>query len=188
MRIWTNRWAYLIALALPLVSLEAKAARLSDGNVYFTHPPNLVSSSVTETQTFAWNSLYYFTLSLPPDAGEPLQRVAIAQRDGSTAVRQIHYDLNATRAVLGNRYHHTASLTLGTTTYDQPSQTVVVNFDPPVPPGSTVTIELHPERNPQIGGTYLLGVTAFPAGDPAHGQFLGFGRFQFDEPDNSLAF
>ncbi|HEY9294790.1 MAG TPA: DUF2808 domain-containing protein [Phormidium sp.] len=43
---------------------------------------------------------------------------------------------------------------------------------------------LDPVRNPCFSGVYLFGVTAFPQGEKAHGQFLGFGRFHFYDRRN----
>lgn len=37
-----------------------------------------------------------------------------------------------------------------------------VAFNPPVPPGQTVTIRLRSVRNPQFGGIYLFRVAAYP--------------------------
>ena len=53
-----------------------------------------------------------------------------------------------------------------------------IAFDPPVSPGTTVTVALRAKRNPS-GGVYLFGVTAFPAGERSWGQFLGYGRLHF---------
>lgn len=55
---------------------------------------------------------------------------------------------------------------------------LVVGFDPPIPPGKTVTIQLYPVRNPTIAGTYLYGVTAFPTGKKPFGQYLGVGQIR----------
>jgi Protein of unknown function (DUF2808) len=55
---------------------------------------------------------------------------------------------------------------------------VVVNFDPPVRPGTTVRVSVRSLENPISGGTYLFGITAFPAGEMGYGQFLGYGRIQ----------
>jgi hypothetical protein len=60
-----------------------------------------------------------------------------------------------------------------------------VTFDPPVPPGKIITIGLRPTRNPLYDGVYLFRVTAFPPGEKATGQFLGFGRLQFYTDGNS---
>lgn len=179
---WLTTALAAIATVGTLV-IPAEAVRLSDGRVYFVQPPRLTDSTTTRTQTSAWGATYYFTLTVPEDAGEPLQRVAIAQRDGSTSARLVQYDLEDTRAFIGTRSRRGEALTVGETTFDRDTQTVTVTFDPPVPPGTTVTLGLRPDRNPDAGGTYLFGVTAYPAGDVPYGQFLGYGRFQFDDPE-----
>jgi hypothetical protein len=71
---------------------------------------------------------------------------------------------------------------------DRKTRMVSVTFDPPIAPGQTVTVGLRPVRNPNVGGVYLFGVTAFPAGEKVHGQFLGFGRLQFYEARDSWFF
>jgi hypothetical protein len=55
----------------------------------------------------------------------------------------------------------------------------VVQFDPPVAPGTTVRVSIPAIANPQSGGTYLFGVTAFPAGENSSGQFLGYSQIRF---------
>ncbi|MBD3885266.1 DUF2808 domain-containing protein [Phormidium tenue FACHB-886] len=171
--------------ALPDQSGQAVELR---GQVYFDHPPALLDASTTQRQTATSSAVHYFTLSVPADAGEPLQRVEIAQRDSSNSVKLIRYEADETRAFLGTRRDRQSELTLGETTYDRDSQTISVSFDPPVPPGETVTIGLRPVRNPLQDGIYLFGVTAFPAGENPSGQFLGYGRLTFDKPDSPFFF
>lgn len=151
------------------------AVQLADGTVYFVQPPRLVGATTTFNEADVWGATYYFTLSVPDNAGEPLQRVTIAQREG---VENIRYNLKDTQAFEGTRRNPGARLPLGTVTKDQNTETISVTFDPPVSPGKTVTIALYPWRNPP-GGVYLFGVTAFPPGEKVHGQFLGFGRIHF---------
>jgi hypothetical protein len=55
----------------------------------------------------------------------------------------------------------------------------IVQFDPPVAPGTTVRVSIPAIANPQSGGTYLFGVTAFPAGENSSGQFLGYSQIRF---------
>lgn len=62
-----------------------------------------------------------------------------------------------------------------------------MSFDPPVPPATTVTLRLRPERNPRISGIYLFGVTAYPTA-AKRGQFLGYGRLHFYDRDSNLFF
>jgi hypothetical protein len=171
---WTNSWTN---------RSSAQAVELRDGQIYFIRPPALVGAITTHNSVFFRRPSYYFTLDVPTDAGEPLGQVVINQKDGGTAARRVRYRLDATEAFLGTRGDRGESLSLGTTTFDRDNQTVTVRFDPPVPPGNTVTIRLRPERNPRLGGVYLFGVTAYPAGETPYGQFLGYGRFNIYERD-----
>ena len=170
------------------LTLSSQAVQLRDGKVYFVHPPSLVSAATTERQTSSSGASYYFTLSVPEDAGEPLQQVEIAQRDGSTQARLIQFDAEASRAFIGTRRDRGDELNLGGNRFDRDAQTLSVVFDPPVPPGTTVTLELQPKRNPRRDGIYLFGVTAYPSGTDAYGQFLGYGRLQFDSSDRGFPF
>ncbi|HEY9748410.1 MAG TPA: DUF2808 domain-containing protein [Allocoleopsis sp.] len=162
-----------------------QAVTLADGTVYFVQPPRLLKATTTQSATYAWSATYYFTLELPENAGEPLQRVTIAQREGVDVLR---YDLEDSRAFVGQPTGKRQAIPLGAVTADRKTRTVSVTFDPPIAPGQTVTIGLRPVRNPNIGGVYLFGVTAFPAGEKAHGQFLGFGRLQFYEARDAWFF
>ncbi|MDZ8184193.1 MAG: DUF2808 domain-containing protein [Nostoc sp. ChiSLP02] len=154
----------------------AQAVQLRDGLVYFVQPPRLVEATTTYKDVNVWGATYYFTINLPENAGESLGKVTIAQREGSENIR---YDLDDTRAFVGTRDRKEAQLSLGPVTRERKTRTITVNFDPPVTPGQTVTIALRPVKNPSFSGVYLLGVTAFPVGENSHGQFLGYGRFQF---------
>lgn len=153
-----------------------QAVQLRDGTVYFVQPPKLVDATTTYKDVNVWGATYYFTINVPENAGEPLQKVTIAQREGTENIR---YHLNDTRAFVGERGRKESRLTLGAVTAERKTRTVTVNFEPPITPGQTITIALRPVSNPSFSGVYLMGVTAFPVGDKSHGQFLGFGRFQF---------
>lgn len=175
-------------LAYHSFTLSSQAVQLRDGKVYFVHPPSLVSAATTERRASASGASYYFTLTIPADAGEPLQRVEIAQRDGSTQARLVQFDAEETRAFMGTRRDRGDELDLGENNFNRETQTLSIVFDPPVSPGATVTLELQPRRNPRRDGIYLFGVTAYPAGTEAHGQFLGYGRLQFDGSDRFFPF
>ncbi|MBW4517483.1 MAG: DUF2808 domain-containing protein [Timaviella obliquedivisa GSE-PSE-MK23-08B] len=168
--------------------MSSQAVQLRDGKVYFVHPPSLVNVATTERQTSASSASYYFTLSIPEDAGEPLQKVVIAQRDGSTRARLVQFDAEDSRAFVGTRRDRGDELNLGENYFDRDAQTLSIVFDPPVSPGNTVTLELQPRRNPRRDGVYLFGVTAYPPGTAPYGQFLGYGRLQFDGSDRSFPF
>jgi Protein of unknown function (DUF2808) len=172
----TSLAAFLLgsAIALP----PTQAVQLADGTVYFVQPPSLVNVRTTEDRTAVRGATYYFTVSIPEEAGEPLQRIAIAQEDGDHFTRQVEFNVEESRTFVGTPRRQGEGLT-SVTTYDETSQTLSVTFDPPINPGTTLTIGLRPERNPLTDTVYLFGVTAFPAGEIAHGQFLGFGRLHF---------
>jgi hypothetical protein len=159
-----------------VASQRSQAIQLADGTVYFAQPPRLVEAATTQNSLRVWGATYYFTISLPANASEPLQQVTFNQKQGVDTLR---YNLEETRAFEGTRRNRGTELKLAAGMLDQDPQTVVVNFNPPVTPGKTVTIGLRPVYNPNVSGVYLFGVTAFPAGEKTHGQFLGFGRLQF---------
>ena len=73
------------------------------------------------------------------------------------------------------------TITLKSTTFDPNTQTITVIFDPPVPPGNTVSIGLKPVRNPDYGGVYQFGITAYPPGENSPGLYLGVGRLAIYE-------
>lgn len=154
----------------------APAIQLADGTVFFAQPPRLVEATTTQKSTYVWGATYYFTLSLPENAGEPLQQVTVSQTEGTDTLR---FDLEDTRSFEGTRWEKGTKLGLGQVTKDPRTGSISVKFDPPLPPGKTVTIGLRPHQNPRYSGIYLFGVTAFPAGQKAHGQFLGYGRLHF---------
>lgn len=162
-------------------SQQTLAIRLADGTVYFAQPPRLVNATTTFRNPGV-PATYYFTLSLPETAGEPLQRVTFIQKEG---IEDITFNLKRTQAEADPLSDSKQQLTLGEVTRDRKTQTVSVTFNPPVPAGRTVKIGLRSARNPLYGGIYLFGVTAFPVGEKSHGQFLGFGRLQFSIPSGS---
>lgn len=154
----------------------AGAIRFADGRVSFEKAPDLVSATTTFKDVNVWGATYFFTISLPPNAGEPLQQVIINQIEGSEDIR---FDLDETYAVEGTGWHDGNKLPLGKVTRDKEKHAISVTFNPPVPPGKTLTIALRPVRNPFFDGVYLFGVTAFPSGEKPYGIYLGVGRLHF---------
>ena len=167
-----------LALSVSILSSvgQAKAVQLADGTVYFVTPPSLDSATTTFNDACVWSATYYFTLRIPSNAGEPLQRVVINQHEG---VDNIDFRLEDSRAFEGTRRKKGQELPIKEAIEDDLTRSISVTFDPPVEPGKTVTIALDPVQNPCFGGVYLFGVTAFPPGEKVHGQFLGFGRLHF---------
>lgn len=161
---------------LPLA--PAPAIRLSDGRSYFAHPPSLIGASSTFNTVYARSVTYYFTLGLPANAGEPLAKVTIAQKDFPDEIR---FNLADSMVFAGNSSGDRVKLGVKEIAWDDQQKAIAVTFDPPVPPGQVITIGLSPYRNPRYGGVYLFGVTAFPVGENPQGQFLGYGRLHFYE-------
>lgn len=158
-------------------SLPAIAGQVSDGRSFFDRAPRLVGATRTGLMA-RFASTYEFTLTVPTDAGAPLQAVTISQENNAELV---NFDIGQSVAFAGDRYGAGERLPLasvgGTESADQRKATIV--FDPPIQPGKTVTISLSVERNPSAGGIYLFGVTAYPVGEKATGLFLGYGRLTF---------
>ncbi len=59
---------------------------------------------------------------------------------------------------------------------------VRLGFAEAIAPGGQVNIQFYPMRNPRLGGTFLFEVTALPAGETVHPQFLSYGRITFYTP------
>lgn len=175
--------ATAIALSLSAIAPVTQAVQLADGTIYFNHPPRLMSAITTRDTANAWNAKYYFTLTVPENAGEPLQDIAIAQHDG---IDDIRFNLDKTEAFAGTYRDKQSPFNISQVTQNEETNAVSVRLDPPVPPGTTVTIALHALRNPRSSGIYQFGVTAFPAGDKIYGQFLGFGRLHFYRNGNGF--
>jgi hypothetical protein len=155
----------------------AQAVQLADGTTAFAQPPRLVGATATQKAPYI-NSTYYFTLNLLPDSGEPLGKIVISPEPN---VDYAWFDPRGTVAFEGTRDRSESRLPIQDITVDPKTKAITVRFDPPIPPGRTVTLGLYANRNPNTGGVYLYGVTAFPPGEKAYGQFLGFGRIQIYE-------
>ena len=63
--------------------------------------------------------------------------------------------------------------------WNQETNSMTITFNPPISPGTTITVGLKPFQNPSVAGTYLFGVTVFPEGAIAQSMYLGVGRLHF---------
>ncbi len=159
----------------------SEAVQLADGTVAFADPPTLLDAITTFRSVRARGAKYYFTLSLPSTSDEPLQKVTINLRVGADNIK---YRLDKTIAAVGTARNRTQEIAIASATFDEQTQTVTVIFAEPIVAGTTFTVGLRPKRNPHWGGTYLFGVTAFPAGKKSQGIYLGAARLQFDDPSD----
>jgi Protein of unknown function (DUF2808) len=161
--------------ALFTIRLSASAIQLSDGTTYFERPPRLIGAGTSRNGTYIWGATYYFTVQIPEDAGEPLQKLEIELPAGAS---RPFFNSSKTEAFTGTRQQLGAQVPLKQVTITPQTQVIAITFDPPVAPGKTVTVKIYPIRNPNVGGTYLYGVTAYPVGAQGVGQFLGFERIR----------
>ncbi|MGK7876902.1 MAG: DUF2808 domain-containing protein [Xenococcaceae cyanobacterium] len=169
-------------LTIPVTSTQA--IQLPDGRVSFDKSPRLINAVTTFSSVRVREAKYYFTIYLPENAGEPLQKLTIRQRQGQ---EDIDFRLEKTVAFEGTHRHKGERLTLQAVRKDSETDAISVIFDPPIPPGTTFTVGLKPRENPPYSGVYLFGVTAFPAGEKPYGLYLGVGRLQFYQGGDSAS-
>jgi hypothetical protein len=158
---------FAVSLSVSSSATPAIAGQFSNGASVFDHAPRLMSVSTTQPIAIAAGGTYEFKLTVPQDAGAPLQAVTISQAENAA---KIQFRANQSQAVANG-----APLTISAIGGAE-SDNLTISFDQPVQPGSTVTISLPVARNADTGGIYLFGVTAYPVGDSTNGLFLGYGR------------
>ncbi|AFY41969.1 DUF2808 domain-containing protein [Nostoc sp. PCC 7107] len=151
--------------------------------ISFVQHPRLVEVVSTYNQVNTLGATYYFTIQVPKEAGTTLQKITINQHEG---LDDINFQLKNIAAFEGTRSEKGKKLSLRDISKDQNTRTVSITFDPPVNPGTQITIALYPEQNPQREGVYFFGVTAFPTGEQSNGQFLDFGILHFYKNTGSL--
>jgi Protein of unknown function (DUF2808) len=141
---------------------------------FFYHPPQLIRAAATQTGVYT-PSTYEFTLTVPQNAGQPLKAVTIVQVESLETVK---FDVSDSKAFFGEQLTASSEIRLASIGGNKPSKSgeVTIVFDKPVQPGSTVTVAVSTQKNPSWSNIYLFGVTAYPVGDDALGQFLGYGR------------
>jgi hypothetical protein len=159
---------------------EARAATTSTnqaGQTFFSHSPMLIRVASSQMGPNI-PSTYKFTLTVPPNAGQPLKAVTITQAENAETIK---FDIRNSKAYIGRQLTADSEVRLASVNGDQPAKPgeAAIVFDQPVLPGNTVTIALAAQKNPVGRGIYLFGVTAYPDGENGLGQFLGYGRIDF---------
>jgi hypothetical protein len=145
---------------------------------FFHKSPRLIDSQVTHDNTNSIYSTYYFTIEVPADSHSALKAIKIEQRENRS--EKVAFKQNETLASLGDTYHAEQPLSLMAIGGEgDETGSVIVSFEQPIQPGEIVTIGIKPKRNPDQGGVYLFGVTAYPEGESSQGLYLGVGRFHF---------
>jgi Protein of unknown function (DUF2808) len=164
------------ASASPMPNMPVSQLPLSNRQNFFSHPPTLIRTNALYTTPYT-SSTYEFTISLPADAGAPLKAVTIVQEQN---LETIKFDPKHSKAFAGKRYAAGPEIALASIGGPQETPgTAMIVFDQPVQPGSTVTVAVEAKANPNWGGVYEFGVTAYPTDENGHGQFLGYGRINF---------
>jgi hypothetical protein len=164
-----------LALLSSFLIIASSAAIDVGGKTYFERPPRLLGAATSQNGTYIWGATYYFTVSVPEEAGVPLQRLEIELQ---ASPGRPFFTTSNLEAFEGRRKKPGDKIPIKDVKIDPQTQIVSVTFDPPIKPDKTLTLRIYPVRNPDTGGTYLYGVTAFPQGEQPAGQFLGFGRIR----------
>jgi hypothetical protein len=154
----------------------AEAGELRGGVRFFSRPPQLADSVTTFNAVSIPAAKYYFTISLPEQAGEPLDRVVFQQQPNPDP---INFYPEQTFAFLGDRHNQGSQVALESVDWDRDRGKITVTFAQTISPGETVTIGLKPWKNPDVPGVYQFRVFALPPGENSQAMDLGVARFQF---------
>jgi hypothetical protein len=166
----------LFPLALAPLSLAQTSPYPANATFFSGDPPSLVTAGTRDSDVNWPESRYYFTFNVPATSGTSLGKVTITPEPNPEV---ISFMLDKTEAFQGTQNQRGAKLALGSMTQDPQSQSIIVTFAKPAPPGTTFTIVLQTVQNPSLAGTYLFRVQAFPSGPEPVGFDLGVGRFTF---------
>jgi hypothetical protein len=152
-----------LAVALALSPFASPALELR-GSTYFASPPWKAEWLTYSSNVAQGNVDHYLTIALPDRAGVGLGELGFTQIQGVDT--DFLSRINRVRAFMG-RPRQVGRPIVVQAAFDAGSGQWRVLFLEPVPPGSTVTVELRAWRNPWWSGTYLFQVLAWPAGpDP----------------------
>ncbi|PNW48826.1 UNVERIFIED_CONTAM: hypothetical protein BEN50_11290 [Euhalothece sp. KZN 001] len=179
------RSSLVVLSTLSIIMPSASAGERLDGTVYFEAAPCLKNVKTTFNETHRRGATYYFTLTLPSNAGEPLGELVITQRLG---IDDIPLLLEKTTAFVGTPNDKQESLSLANVSQSEDHRKITATFRQPIPPGTTMTLGLKPRKNPQYDGVYLFGITARPAGNITQDLYLGVRRLQFYDRSNDNDF
>jgi len=141
------------------------------GQTWFVKPPWKV-----DFRNFYWYVMqtggeYYFTLTLPEQAGVGLGGLRIEQTRGVD--RQFPLSADRTRAFAGLPRREGPAIAVEAE-FDNDRRVYTVRFPQPPQPGQTITVALRPWYNPTQSDTYMFAVQALPAGPNPVPASLGF--------------
>ena len=149
---------------------SAQAVELQ-GQTWFAKPPWKV-----ELRNYYWYVMqtggeYYFTVTLPEQAGVGLGGLVIRQIRGVDT--SFNFDTARTRAFLGLPRREGPGVPVEAT-FDPDARRFEIRFPEPPQPGQTVTVALRPWHNPTQADSYMFGVQALPDGVNPVPASLGF--------------
>jgi len=162
-----------LLLAAPLVASTAVAGRAVElqGQTWFMKPPWKVDFRNYYWYVMQTGGEYYFTLTLPEQAGVGLGGLRIQQTRGVD--RQFPLAAERTRAFLGLPRREGPSIPVEAR-FDNQRRLYDLRFPQPPQPGETITVALRPWYNPTQADTYMFSVQAMPAGPNPVPASLGF--------------
>jgi hypothetical protein len=158
---------------IPLAAGFSPVARAMElrGQTWFVRPPWKVVFRNYYWYVMQSGGEYYFTLTLPEQAGADLGGLEIQQTRGVDT--QFPFMAERTRAFLGEPRREGAAIPVQAV-FDADSRRVSVRFPQPPQPGQTLTVALRPWYNPSQADTYMFAVQALPAGPNPVPASLGF--------------
>lgn len=172
-----------LLVSTAVLNYPSAASELRDGTIFFQSSPRLLEAYSTFSDARVWGAKYYFTLHLPENAGEPLEKLVIEQRQG---FEKIDFQSEETFAFVGDPNAKQAEIPLTEVAENEATREISLTFASPILPGTTFSVALKPRRNPRYGGVYIFGVTAYPAGEQSRGTYLGIARFHFYDDRDSI--
>lgn len=139
--------------------------------------PQLLEARTTNNRVRSRYAQYRITLASPPDA-QPIQAIQLEQRTGTEAIQ---LRLDQTRVWVNG-----AEWAIGSHSGNGHAEPLILTFADPIPPNSTITLQLRPHYNPRWGGEYSYGITVIMAED--FSLYLGPARLRFYEGDRRIWF
>jgi len=158
------------------LSASAQAGQLADGQTFFNAPPLFQGATTTFSGVSIDAAKYYFSFSLPANAGEPIAQINFQQQPNPDP---IDFDATQTLAFAGSQNNLGVALPIESSEWDKNTGILTVRLAPPIAPGTDFVVRLKPLSNPDVPGTYQFRVSAFPAGNSPQAMDLGVGQLQF---------
>jgi hypothetical protein len=165
----------ILAISMMLPASSQDFPYPPDSTFFTGKPPSFQGARVSYNTVYVPDVRYYFSFDLPHQSIQSIGKVTIRQ---NTSPYPLDFRLAQTQAFLGTPDNKETPLNLKAVSQDPETGAIAVEFETPVPPGSTFSVGLLATQNPSLSGTYQFTIAAFPAGPQAIGMGLGVGRIQ----------